>query len=133
MTAILTPLTLQPLPDRLWLVVNDFKVVMDTMGPICVPAGFKTDLSSIPRCLWWESTPSDYPEAGTVHDYLYANNKVPQATADAVYRELLTFLDAGKTRGFLRYYALRMFGHIAYKHDATESQNRPATPPTPAP
>jgi hypothetical protein len=130
---ILTPLILQPLPDRKWKLAADFSVVTDTVGPMTVPAGFVTDLSSIPRFLWWESTPSDYPEAGVLHDYCYDHNRVPRAVADKLYREVVTYLNAGRPRSFARYWALRVFGGIAYRNDAATARPAQALPQSPQP
>ena len=38
---------------------------------ITVPKGFKTDLASVPRGIWWLIAPFDIARAGVVHDYLY--------------------------------------------------------------
>ena len=38
---------------------------------ITVPKGFKTDLASVPRGIWWFIAPFDIARAGVVHDYLY--------------------------------------------------------------
>jgi hypothetical protein len=56
-----TQLELHPLPNRHWELTEDLIADTETVGRITVPKGFITDLSSIPRFLWWESTPSDYP------------------------------------------------------------------------
>lgn len=120
MSRILTPLILQPLPDRKWLVVEPFSVHTDIAGPFTVPAGFITDLNSIPR-LWWAISPAtDYPEAGTVHDFLYAR-QYPRDGADTVYRELLTLLGMSPARVQSRYLALRLFGGLAYRQHAPVS------------
>ncbi len=113
-TAVVTELVLRPLPGRRWLVVAPFVVQTDAFGTITVPANFVTDLNSIPR-LWWAVSPAtDYPEAGTVHDFLYATQQ-PRERADAVYAELLTHLGCNPTRVAARYMALRMFGGRAYR------------------
>ena len=70
----------------------------DLVGRIDVPAGFVCDLNSIPQPLWFVSPPSDYPEAGVVHDYLYATGSLPRRTADTLYREALGVLGSGWVR-----------------------------------
>src|SRR5688572_8939607 len=72
MPGFLTNLILDPQPDRKWRVVFPFVYESDIAGVIQVPADFVSDLNSIPRFLWWASTPTDFPEAGVIHDYLYA-------------------------------------------------------------
>jgi hypothetical protein len=111
-----TRLLLSPLSGRRWAVAQDLRVYSEVLGKdLVVPEGFVTDLSSMPRFLWWESTPSDYPEAGVIHDYLYAT-QFERAKADRVYKEALESLGS-PNRAKLRYVALRIFGGIAYKKD----------------
>jgi hypothetical protein len=122
MTRIDTPLLLDPLAGRQWMVYGlcpdkrlcDFRVYTETAGLIVVPQGFICDLNSIPRFLWWASTPTDFPEAGVVHDWAYRGH-LPRWVADRVYAELLAFLGASKARVNERYLALRAFGWAAYK------------------
>lgn len=110
------PLVLIPLTGRRWRVYRDFTVTL-TKGSITVPHGFVCDLNSMPRFLWWESTPTDYPEAGVTHDWLY-DQQSPKDEADSVYLELLLLLGMGSVRAHLRYYALRLFGGPAYRSHA---------------
>jgi hypothetical protein len=109
-----TPLLLRPLGGRLWHIEHPFVYVSDIAGRIEVPAGFISDLNSIPRFLWWASTPADYPEAGVVHDWGYRGN-LPRAVADAVYREILGVTQMGAPRRNGRFWALRIFGRFSYK------------------
>lgn len=55
---------------------------------ITVPAGFQTDLASVPRLpvVYW-LTGGTSNKAAVVHDYLYSTGLVPRAVADAVLRE----------------------------------------------
>jgi hypothetical protein len=114
MAHIVNDLILDPEPGRTWRVVFPFVVDTDTAGRLVVPAGFVCDLNSMPRFLWFASTPADYPEAGVVHDWGYRGH-LSQATADAVYYELLRALGMGAIRAHGRYRALRLFGRFAYK------------------
>jgi hypothetical protein len=125
-----TQLELHPLPNRHWELTEDLIADTETVGRITVPKGFITDLSSIPRFLWWESTPSDYAEAGVLHDYCYDHNRVPRDVADKLYREVVTYLNAGRARGLARYWALRLFGGIAYRNDAATARPAQAPPPS---
>lgn len=114
-------LTLQPLPGRKWRLAKDYVISTVAGGTITVPKGFVCDLNSMPRFLWWASTPTDFPEAGTVHDYLY-DQQWPRAVCDAVYLEVLLMLGMGQVRARCRYIALRIFGCPAYRSHAKESQ-----------
>lgn len=111
---IIPEIVLVPLSARRWRVQDDFVVEMKTAGCVQIPSGFICDLNSMPRFLWWASTPTDYPQAGAVHDFLY-HVQAGQARADAAYLEILLTLGMSKWRARLRYHALRMFGRSAYR------------------
>ena len=113
----LTELLLRPLGDRKWLIKHDFITETKAAGRIVVPGGFISDLNSIPRFLWWASTPSDYPEAGVTHDWLYCS-QAGQKLADDTYLELLRASGMGFARAQSRYAALRLFGGPAYRSHA---------------
>ena len=114
MAQFTTDLILDPLPKRKWRVVFPLVYVSDIAGTLVVPTDFVCDLNSIPRFLWFASTPTDYPEAGVLHDWSYRGN-LPREIADKVYLEALQALGMGKTRAQARYRALRLFGRFAYK------------------
>ena len=57
----------------------------DNKHQIVVPVGFFTDLTSIPRGLWWWESPIDRSMApAIVHDYLYWEQSCTKPEADAV-------------------------------------------------
>jgi len=58
---------------------------------IRVPRGFKTDLMSIPRVLWFFFSISSHAHAAVVHDYLLSHGRKP-AEADRIFREALGVL-----------------------------------------
>ena len=122
-TEFLCKLFLEPLPNRQWMVYGqcpqsgepmDYMVYTRTAGLLVIPAGFVCDLNSIPRLLWWASPPTDFPEAGVVHDWAYRGH-LERGVADKVYAELLDALGASPARSAGRYMALRLFGWRAYK------------------
>ena len=79
---------------------------------IVVPAGFQTDLASIP-CLFWRVLPRDggtYRAAAVVHDYLVGRWAWGEA-AD-VFREALRDNGAGPVRGWLLVSAVRLWGLV---------------------
>jgi hypothetical protein len=59
---------------RLWQVYLPFSYEVGSLGSgeiITVPAGFITDLASIPRLAWWLLPPDDsYSQAAVLHDWL---------------------------------------------------------------
>lgn len=83
---------------------------------IRVPAGFVTDLASVPRILWWLLPPHGrYAKAAIVHDYLYEHAIGSKAYADKVFLEGMQVLGVGRTRRTLMYWAVRLFGRGNFK------------------
>lgn len=61
-----------------------FKPVVQKEESIVVPAGFVTDLASIPRLLWWWSSPQEATMAPAIlHDFLYWEQPCSKDEADA--------------------------------------------------
>jgi hypothetical protein len=110
------PLLLRPLGNREWRIEREFRVQTEAAGLVIVPEGFVCDLNSIPRFLWWASTPSDYAEAGVAHDWAYRDQHLPRHIADAMYAEILTTMGMDAPRVRARYRALRLFGWAAYNN-----------------
>jgi hypothetical protein len=77
----------------LWIVDEPLVVDLDCLGTrVTVPAGFVFDFNSVPRFLWRLLPPTDFGEAGAVHDYLYRRDCVPcvkRVYADQAHRELM--------------------------------------------
>jgi hypothetical protein len=74
---------------------------------ITVPAGFRTDLASVPRLpliYWLCGGRANKP--ATLHDYLYSTGLVPRAIADAI------FLEAMAAVGVPRVYRLLMWAGV---------------------
>lgn len=72
------PLAISRFPDAdLFYTTNEIKWTADPPNPkkhksVTVPAGFVTDLASIPRVFWSILRPDgSYMQAAVVHDYLY--------------------------------------------------------------
>lgn len=81
---------------------------------IVVPAGYRTDLASVPRPAWW-LVPRDDEQArrpSVVHDYIYTNltDRFSKAEADRIFYDAL--LDEGmhKPLAWLMYTAVRIGG-----------------------
>ena len=119
MTALTHPKTGLPLLTRqgrqLYRIDQDLVYVSDIAGKITVPAGFVTDLASIPRLpLIYLLLNGIADEPGVVHDYLYSTGKVSRAMADQVLREacILTGVPAWKAN--LIYAGVRVGGASHY-------------------
>jgi hypothetical protein len=81
------------------------------INKITVPAGFKTDLASIPRIFWRVLPPvGKYDAAAVVHDYLYQNNGVTRLTADDVLNEAMGVLGVPAWQRTIIYAGVRVGG-----------------------
>lgn len=87
-----------------------------------IPEGRTTDLSSIPRFLWWLIAPFELSiEAPVVHDELYRNGGrhlggvVDRATADWIFREIMIAERVPAWRYTLAYRGVRLFGRWRWR------------------
>lgn len=89
---------------------------------ICVPAGFATDLASVPRVLWWFLPPfGAYIGAAVMHDNLYATGAVTRAEADRAFLAAM-IVDGERTwRAHAMYAAVRVWGGIAWRRHRKRS------------
>jgi len=120
MSSFTTPLIVSPLPDgRKWRLVFPFGYDIGrkrSRDRITVPAGFETDFASSPPAVWFIIPPwGKYGKAAIIHDYLYQTKSRPRAEADAIFREAMIVLKVKPWRVFLMYWAVRLFGWLAWK------------------
>lgn len=111
-------------PDgRNFRVVHAFGFWTKRTGLISVPAGFKTDLASIPRLFWNLLPPfGKYTNAAIVHDYLYRTQIFPRAKADKVLWQAMKFSNVRWGVRLLIYLSVRCFGGFAWRGDARMSE-----------
>lgn len=78
---------------------------------VTVPAGFATNLASVPRLLRW-LFPPDGPwlAAAVLHDFLYGLKGCTRFLADALFREAMAGLKVTWKQRVIMYYAVRLFG-----------------------
>ena len=81
-----------------------------------IPAGFKTDLASIPRLLRW-LIPVDGKHAlpAILHDWLYTEVKhgtVSRSMADLIFLEAMREAEVKIVKAVPMYYAVRLFGWL---------------------
>ena len=97
---------------------------------ITVPAGFDTDLASVPRLFWRIFPPSGvYNKAAVVHDWLYVTRKIGphavcRAEADAVLLEAMDTLGVGWWERTTMYRCVRLFGWIVWNRRRINSERR---------
>lgn len=98
--------------DGQWVLVEPLVYQSDVAGRvITVPAGFQTDLASVPRLPVVYLLAGDCArEAAVVHDYLYCTHIVERATADAILREASAVTGVPAWRAALMYAGVRLGG-----------------------
>ena len=119
MSRFLTPLDMRDnegLADEKWVLLAPLVYESDIAGRvITVPAGFPTDLASVPR---W---PLVYSLCGgiarrpaVVHDYLYTSGRASRSVADAVFREASQVIGVPAWRHWLMWAGVRVGGASHY-------------------
>lgn len=109
----LTRLFLQSLSNGRWRLDRTLRYRTGAGDVIEVPAGYITDLFSVPRLLWW-LFPRDRRgrEAAVVHDYLYTHltTTYTRAQADAIFREALAANAVNPVSRWLMWAGVRIGG-----------------------
>ena len=91
---------------------------------IKVPAGFVTDFASVPRLFWSIFPPiGRYGYAALFHDYVYWDQKLTRAQADAVFKNTMEELGVPGWKKAVLYSAVRLFGFAAWKNNSTLKAN----------
>lgn len=76
-----------------------------------VPAGFITDLASVPRLPFvYLLTGGMGHAAAVLHDWLYTTHEVPRDVADAIFREALVLCGVSKWQAYLMWLGVRVGG-----------------------
>lgn len=92
------------------------------METFIVPAGFQTDLASVPRLpIVYELTGDTSDEAAVVHDFLYSTHKVERKMADAVLREASAVTGVPAWRRWMMWAGVRCFGWSHWGPEPTVS------------
>ena len=84
-----------------WILEERLVYVSDLAGAVVCPAGFVTDLASIPRAFRWAFPQNDrHRLAAVVHDFLVRNaySRKERMLADRVFLEAMTVLNVGWKR-----------------------------------
>lgn len=114
MSNFTTSLQLEPQPETgLFKTTRELVYEIGLKGSglkVTVPAGFETDLASVPRFLWSIFPPHDphYAAAAVVHDYLYRWDGFTRVVADAVFYEAMRVLGTPKWKAKAMYIAVRL-------------------------
>ncbi|HFE7524033.1 TPA: DUF1353 domain-containing protein [Salmonella enterica subsp. enterica serovar Newport] len=117
MSRFTTPAILEMLDHYLWRVHEPFAFYLsdDNSDVIEVPAGFITDLATIPR-IFWSLMPPDgkYAKAAIIHDYLYDNALRAKREADRIFLDGMTVQGVPKWKRTVMYLAVQLFGRGNY-------------------
>ncbi|ECO0849866.1 DUF1353 domain-containing protein [Salmonella enterica subsp. enterica serovar Newport] len=120
MSQFTTPAILEMLGHYNWRVYEPFAFYLseDNCDVIEVPAGFITDLATIPR-IFWSLMPPDgrYAKAAIIHDYLYDNALRTKKEADLIFLDGMAVLGVPKWKRIVMYLAVRIFGRGNYSKD----------------
>ena len=104
--------------DKGWQLVQPFIYYSETLKrDIEVPAGYVTDLASVPRLFRFIVPVANAKNrrAAVVHDYLCTNPDGivrNQKQADQIFREALGVVGVGRVRSAALYYPVRTFQSI---------------------
>jgi len=87
-----------------------------------VPAGYRSDLASIPKIarLFFERFEFDTAAAAVLHDYLYSTHITPRWMADALFYDALKSLGSPLWKRSLMWAAVRLFGGRGWVADFME-------------
>lgn len=102
--------------DGKWILIAPLVYQSDVAKQtFTVPAGFQTDLASVPRMpvIYWLAGDTS-SAAAVVHDYLYSTGIVPRAMADAVLREASQATGVPGWRRWLMWAGVRIGGGSHY-------------------
>ena len=112
----------EPKPEnrKRFIIYEDCRVTAcleDKILEITVPAGFDTDLASIPKLVpkWIISKVDAHLEAAIVHDWLYRTGRYSKEISDLIF---LAGMEAAGVNKFTRtsmYKAVKWFGGSSYK------------------
>ncbi|AXD71824.1 DUF1353 domain-containing protein [Salmonella enterica] len=117
MSRFTTPAILEMLGHYLWRVHEPFTFYLsdDNSDVIEVPAGFITDLATIPRIFWILLPPDGkYAKAAIIHDYLYDNALRTKWEADRIFLDGMTVLGVPCWKRTIMYWAVRLFERGRY-------------------
>ena len=130
MGQFLYPLRLERIEDisddgrGTWRLLDTVVFLSARYGRIVAPAGFVTDLASVPRL------PVAYFLAGglahaaaVVHDWLYDSHELTRAQADAVFREAAQACGVSAWRSWLMWAGVRRGGGNAWREGAEDQQD----------
>jgi len=106
----LNPLIVEHLDGDGWKLWFEFRCIAENGRAIYVPAGFKTDMLSIPRLLWAILPPTGRGgKAAIVHDWLLFENKLSRLKCADLFLEALKSLKVPEEQANAMYLGVRAY------------------------
>ena len=97
--------------DKLLFELHQDLFFVDLIGHLHkVPAGYVSDLGSVPRLLWPLLPPHEYPSSYFLHDYGYSQQDDPREIVDLRLYDSLLLSNAPKKKSLLIYKGVAAFG-----------------------
>lgn len=126
----LTPLIAEELPRADWWRLHTPLVYRTRWGmEVVVPAGFETDLASIPaRYRQYFSVNGLHRRAAVLHDYLYHHRIGTRASADALFYEAMADLGVPYLERTVMWAAVRVGGWVAWRRTNNTNQGEHHAP-----
>lgn len=126
----LSPLRLESVApgSKLKRVIDPFVYDSDILGKrVTVPAGFETDLASVPRIpIFYLLFGGASEEAAVIHDYLYSGGIVSRAVADEVFAEAMKAEGVARWRRGPMWFGVRAFGWLHFGEKKRTAQKAAA-------
>ena len=124
-TASLTPLSVTAIGKNTFMVRDPLTLTFKDGAPaITVPAGFVTELSSLPKGLRaWDGKADAAMAPAVLHDYLYWVQPCTQDEADAVMVHAMGALGASPSRTLAAFQSINNTGSTAFKKYADRRRN----------
>lgn len=112
-----SPLDLRADKPGQWVLLRD--LIWDDGWRIVVPAGFKTDLASIPRLFRWLLQQNGASrKAAVLHDHCYVTQPFSRAKADELFRKALIAEGLSQAAALIYWIGVRLGGSIAWANYA---------------
>jgi hypothetical protein len=131
--ANITPLSITAIGKNTFMVRDPLVMTFKDGAPaIMVPAGYVTELGSVPKShQWWDGKAEGSIAPAIFHDYLYWTQACTRDEADAVMHVAMTALGVGNAKAAQTYKAVSRTGSSAFKSNGERRRNGEARTFTP--
>ena len=104
-----------------WILRDSLQVVLGET-PLIIPAGFKTDLASVPSILHWFQTPygREMNKPSVLHDFLYSAELLPRGKMDDIFGDALKACGMPDWKANICWSAVRACGGFTYGEHTPE-------------